>query len=564
MEKIPYGVSNYRDLRLQNYIYIDKTRYIELLENYSEKYIFFLRPRRFGKTLFVSLLNYYYDKKYKSEFNQLFEDLYIGHNPTSLANSYYTLKFNFSKLNSETKEQLLESFTESMKAGLKDFEKKYNLELDYTRQGMPSDIFNAFLVDVQYKIDGKIYVLIDEYDHFANELLSFQIDTFNQVISKTGFVRKWYEALKVGTETIIDRIFATGVSPVTLDSLTSGFNIAKNKTRDKKLNEMMGFTRGELEVLLNKSLGDSLDSDELIPQLKNYYNGYLFNENAIERVFNSDMVLFYLTEFQANDNPPADLIDTNISSDYAKIRELFTLQNQERNLGILEDILSGKEQIAQITREFSLAKEFTSEDFLSLLFYLGFLTIDGAVLNRVNLTVPNYAIQELYFDCFAKIIKDRMDYQLDISKIKDSIAKIALDGEIDNLIQVVEQVLSKHSNRDFNHYDEKYIKLIFLSYLFLSKVYFVKSEYEVENGYIDIALLERSGVEPKYEAIIELKYIKKSDYDKKGQQLVNSKLAEGKKQILRYKESDELSQKDNLKKWVIVFAGSSCVGKLDL
>ena len=564
MSKIPYGISNFAKLRKNNYIYLDKTEYIEILESYGEPYIFFLRPRRFGKSLFISTLEYYYDCNNQDEFKELFGDLYIGENKTDLANSYYILKFNFSKLDTSNLENLLKDFKRTVVEGLEKFEAKYDLDFEYTKTGRPAQIFYSFLMKVEYQIDGKIYVLIDEYDHFANELLSFQVDTFEEVISKTGFVRKWYETLKEGTEIgIVDRIFATGVSPITLDSLTSGFNIAKNKSRDKNLNEMMGFTEQEVKKLLNIILEDE-NNEEVFAKLKKYYNGYLFNEKAEKRLFNSDMVLYYLGEYQIDNEEPSDLIDTNISSDYAKMRELFTLKNEERNYKILKSILNEELQDVVLTREFSLAKEFTGDDFKSLLYYLGFLTIKDSDIINLKLGPPNYVIKELYFDFFSKIIKDRSKYEIDASQVRRAVGEIALKGQLNALIEIVEKTLEHLSNRDYMKFDEKYIKLIMLTYLMLSKVYYVKSEYELEYGYLDIALFERSGIEPKYEAIIELKYIKKSDYEKLGEEIVKNKLEEAKGQVMRYKEAEELKSKTNLKKWVLVFAGAECVEQLEI
>ena len=560
MKKIPYGISDFKNLREEDYIYVDKTKYIEILENYDEKYLFFLRPRRFGKSLFLSLLATYYDKNNKDEFDKYFKNLYIADNKTDLANSYYILEFNFSGIDTSSKDKLLEDYRQNVLDGLKNFEKSYNLSLDYNKTAMPATIFKSFLTEVKYKIDSKIYVLIDEYDHFANELLSFQVETFKETISKTGFVRKWYETLKKGTQSgVVDRIFITGVSPITLDSLTSGFNIGSNITRDRALNEMMGFRKEEVLSLLEQILAEKTDKKELMIKLKDYYNGYLFTEQGKEKVFNSDMILYYLTEYKKNSEEPADLVDINIASDYAKMGDLFSLKNRERNYKTLEEILNGQTQRATITRQFSLAKEFSKEDFLSLLYYLGFLTIDDYVLNRVDLKVPNYVIKELYFDFFAKIIKDKAKHELEVAEIKNSIEKIALEGKIDEFIEVIEKTLNKLSDRDFIKFEEKYIKLIMLSYLMLSKMYYVKSEYEVEEGYIDIAFFERSGLDVNFEGLIELKYIKKSDYEKSGTKLVQKNLAEAKEQLLKYKTADELKTKDNLKKWAMVFAGDKCV-----
>ncbi len=561
MKKIPYGISDFKRIREQDYLYVDKTKYIEILENYSEPYIFFLRPRRFGKTLFISLLENYYDIKSQDEFNKLFQDLYIYQNKTQLVNSYYILKFNFSGINSDTKEQLLSGFTEKIIRGLQRFINYYQLDIEYDKNGMPSEIFSSFLTEVEYELNGKIYVLIDEYDHFANELLGFQPGTFKQIVSKTGFVRKWYEILKEGTESIFERIFASGVSPVTLDSLTSGFNIGSNITKDKSLNEMMGFTEKEVKRLFYSSIDKDIKFENIKPQLKKYYNGYLFSEYAETRVFNSDMALFYIKNYSRENKPPIDLVDTNIASDYGKIKKLFKLGDQQKNYEILESIINNELQEVVFTREFSLERDFTGDDFKSLLFYLGFLTISNydKKYDTLELEVPNYVIKELYFGFFHKIIQDESKYNIELSEIKNNIKQLAKYGQIDNLIEMVEKTLDKLAFKDFRKFDEKYIKLIMITYLTLSKIYYVKSEYEVEKGYIDIALLARSGLQPEYEILIELKYIKKQDYEQKGNELLSEISNQAKKQIKQDKKADEFKERQNFLKYIVIFAGSECV-----
>ena len=561
MKKIPYGISDYKTIVEKHYLYVDKTRHIEILEESGEPYVVFLRPRRFGKSLFTSVLEYYYDVKYKDEFDELFKDTYIGQNPTNDKNSYYVLKFNFSGINTSTKESLLQGFTENVIKGLEFFETKYNLELKYKKEGMPSEMFNSFLGKVESKIEGKLYVIIDEYDHFANELLSYQVETFEETISRTGFVRKWYEVLKIGTDNgLVQRIYMTGVSPITLDSMTSGFNIAKNKTRHTKLNECLGFTEEEVRGILKETIGGDIDIEKEMPLLKRYYNGYLFNEDAKNRIFNSDMVLYYASEYQTLGSRPKVLIDPNISSDYNKISNLFTLKNRERNMTILQEIIESKEQEnVTITAEYSLAKEFTSEDFRSLLFYLGFLTIKDGIINMVNLQVPNYVIKEMYFDFFGKIIKEEADYELDISKLKNAIIDIAQKGEIKEYLEIVQITLNKLSNRDFMKFDEKYVKVIMITYMMMSKIYYVKSEDEQGGGYVDIALLPRIGAKTKYNAIFEVKYIKKEGYS---EEILNEKIKEAKEQIQKYTKSQELLDleiENKLKKWIVVFCKDEVV-----
>lgn len=557
LKKIPYGISDYKTIVQEDYLYVDKTRYIELLESLGEPYIFFLRPRRFGKSLFLSVLDYYYDIKSKENFQKFFGNTYVGKNQTAKKNAYYILKFDFSGIDTSSKERLLDGFRGKVLNGIKQFSYRYDLKYECNTEGMPSEIFSAFLVSVKHEIEGNLYVLIDEYDHFANELLSFQVDVFEETISRTGFVRKWYEVLKTGTSNgLIQRIFVTGVSPVTLDGLTSGFNIAKNKTRDIRFNECLGFAENDVKWVLRESLGNNIDIDKEMPVLRQYYNGYLFNGDAKNRIFNSDMVLYYASEYSSTNSPPRQLIDTNISSDYKKMANLFTLKNKEQNLKVLEDIVDGKPQKTLITAEFSLMKRFLKDDFNSLLFYLGFLTIDKANFIDVDLVIPNYVIKELYFDFFGEVIKSEAKYDIDVSDIREAIKNIAVDGNYKAFIDIVSTTLNKLSNRDFINFDEKYIKIIMVTYFMMSRIYYVKSENEQNRGYVDIALLPRAGVNAPYNALFEVKYIKKGDYNQK---LLDEKVKEATKQLEKYSSSPEFTGIDNLLKVVFVFCNDKLV-----
>lgn len=560
--EVPYGVSSFSDLRYGNYLYIDKTHFIEKLDTYSSPYKFFLRPRRFGKSLFTTMLSCYYDINQKDNFENLFGGTFIGENPTKYKNSYHILSFNFSGLRTDNKEILEESFTEVVKESLDKFIKDYNLNFEYNKNTFVSSMLNSFFSNVKFEIKNPIYVIIDEYDHFANELLSFQPELFPDIISKTGFVRKWYEVLKIGTESVVKRIFATGVSPITLDSLTSGFNIADDITRHEDFNEMMGFTHDEVKEIINKTVVkdlDDLELNNLMDTLQTNYNGYLFAEECETRLFNSDMILYYIKSFAKSGKPPKTLIDKNIASDYGKLGKLFELKNRNANTEVLEDIIKGNPVYCELTEQFSLEKNFTKDDFKSLLFYLGMLTIDNSEYGLINLKVPNYAIRGLYFEYFLKVINEAMEYELEVSEIRKAINLIASHGDNREIIKIVEKTLNKLSNRDYISFDEKYVKLIFLSYFFLSKIYLVKSEYEVEDGYIDIALLKQPTATPNFFGIIEFKYITKKQYEDKGDALVKSMLDDAKTQLNKYQSSRELCEIPNLKKWALVFVNDKCV-----
>ena len=358
--KLPNGISDYKKIVEDNCVYIDKTKYIEKLENIAF-YTFFFRPRWFGKSLFTSVIEYYYGINYADEFEQLFGKTYIGINPTERKNSYYILKFDFTELRRGTSEDLVESFRRSTLVSYDKFCGKYGLKLEYLKDGEPADILNDFLAQFRKKADGRIYVIIDEYDYFANELLNFQTELFSDIVTKTDFVRKWYEKIKDGTSNgIIGRFFATGVSPITLDRLTSGFNIAMDYTQFETFNEMMGFTEEEVRFLISETLGD-VSADEMgqiVDEMRTCYDGYLFNPHSKERLFNSNMSLNYLSAYHQTRRPPDSLLDASITSDYSKMGKMFALKNKSPNFEVLQEIIEGKEQTAFMTGRYNDSPKF--------------------------------------------------------------------------------------------------------------------------------------------------------------------------------------------------------------
>ena len=326
MKKLPYGISNYEELITQNYYYVDKTPYIEKLENLAEKRLMFLRPRKFGKTLFTSTLEYYYDINSKDKFDNLFKDTYICQHPTPLRNSYYILKFNFSGIDTSTTEAAVKGFKQKVIDGVEYFVGKYNINFDINKLDDSEDILNnIFRIFRLQHANDKIYVIIDEYDHFANELLGFQTEAFKNLISKNGKIRKWYEVLKKGAESVVDRIFVTGVAPITLDSLTSGFNIVSDRTQDRNLNEMLGFTTSELIQLMNAQEINQKAQDEIFPIMKENYDGYNFSIKSAQKIYNSNMCLYFLNEYLMYKEIPNKLMDVNIASDYSKLAKMLQL-----------------------------------------------------------------------------------------------------------------------------------------------------------------------------------------------------------------------------------------------
>ena len=555
-KKIPYGISNFEALITQNYYYVDKTRHIEILEDLSEKYISFFRPRRFGKSLFVSMLGHYYDKAGAGKFDELFGNLYIGKNPTPLKNSYYVLEFDFSGINIQNNELIEERFNYSVYNSVQNFSEKYQFPFDFDIGFDAASLINLFFGRIALNPGGKIIVLIDEYDHFTSELLGYNKEIFDKVVSQSGFFRKFFEALKIGTKTIIDRIFFTGVNPFTLDSLTSGFNISTNLTLNPKLEDMMGFNEEETRALFDGFGTSGQEFDDLLPVLKSNYDGYRFSKNAQGTLYNSDMVLYFAKDYIEQKTIPDNLIDENIASSYAKIKRFIELGDKEENLSFIRDLIEDKDCSMALTTKFEISHRFTSDDFKSLFFYMGLVTITGYELNVYKIKIPNYVIREVYYSFFESILNEAGQYRIDSTHIATSVISLAKHGDIGPLIKITETSLQKLSNRDLIKFDEKYVKLIMLTYLFLSKIYYIKTEYEVEGGYIDIALLPRINVKAPKHAIIELKYIPKEKFT---DSLLQEKIAEARAQINKYDTSEELRNTPNLLRFVVVFSGEECV-----
>ena len=454
MKKLPYGISDYERLIENEYYYVDKTMYIEKLENLAEPYIIFLRPRKFGKTLFTSTLENYYDIKKVEKFEKLYGETYIGKNPTKLKNSYHILKFNFSGIDTTNNETTINGFKNKVKSSIRLFVQNYGLDFyvndNEEAENILDNLIKAFSIQ---KAGKKIYVIIDEYDQFANELLGFNTDQFKNLVSKNGKVRKWYEILKEGTESVVDRIFITGVAPITLDSLTSGFNISSDITQDREFNEMMGFTEKELTRLMEEQNISKEKREKLLPIMKENYDGYRFSIYGKEKIYNSNMCLYFLSRYIRFKEIPQQLIDMNIASDYSKLGKMLTLCKGEEREKVIEKTVSGEGIVSEITQKFNPAIEFTEQDLISMLYYLGYLTITGEVFEKPLLKIPNRVMKEIYSSYFLEILSKNTDLQVSESDYNEMLEEIAIHGKIDKIIEKVGEYLKNLSNRDYQKFD---------------------------------------------------------------------------------------------------------------
>ena len=430
MKKLPYGISDYERIKEINYYYVDKTKYIEKLENLAEPYIMLLRPRKFGKTLFTSVLENYYDIKKKEKFEELFKETYIGKNPTKLRNSYNILKFNFSGIDTTNEETTMRGFKEKVTISIGGFVKKYGLDFninpEQTTEGLLSSLIEAF----KYQRKEKMYVIIDEYDYFAKELKELKTKEFKNLALIINKVRKWYEILKEGTESVIDRIFITGVAPITLDSLTSGFNICSDKTQDEQFNEMIGFTEKELKEIMEEQKIEKEKQEEILPIMKENYDGYRFSIKGKEKIYNSNMTLYFLNEYIKYKEIPERLIDMNIASDYSKLGKMLDLCKGEEREKVIEKTVAGEGIVSEITEKFNPAIEFTEKDLISMLYYLGYLTIEDEEVGYPKLSIPNRIMKEIYSEYFLKILKENMEISENYAEIAREIKNMEVKNKL--------------------------------------------------------------------------------------------------------------------------------------
>ncbi|CAA6827306.1 MAG: Conserved protein, partial [uncultured Sulfurovum sp.] len=357
MKKIIYGESNFQKIKINNdYFYVDKTTFIETLEDLNESFLIFLRPRRFGKSLFLSTLQYYYDENSKDEFEAMFSNTYIGQNPTPLKNSFRILFFEFSGIEVEDKTitKIKESFIVNVKVSLARYLDTYAYKKEHIERirniSEPSDIMKEFFEIIK---NDNIYILIDEYDHFANAILAYSMENFLKVVGKGGFVRSFYEVLKTATgQGTVQKMFITGVTPITLDSLSSGFNIVSNISNAEQFNALAGFTQEEVNYALKNSIYkvcSNIDQEQLLTKIKAWYNGYLFNMNANERIYNATLVNYFISKYDMKRcKIPSKMLDSNVASDYKAIMKLFNIGDSERNYKVLEELIENNSITGEI------------------------------------------------------------------------------------------------------------------------------------------------------------------------------------------------------------------------
>ena len=403
--KIPYGIMDFSRLRRDGYYYVDKTEYLAQMEA-RDSFIFFVRPRRFGKSLFISMLENYYDLNRKKDFSKLFGDLWIGKHPTENANRFMTLKLDFSKVGG-TGEALQESFEKHIATMLDEFVFRYSEHYDNAfKAAFPGKTAEEKIAAVTARnrtIGVPIYLIIDEYDNFTNQMIrSAGVTDYREITHGTGFYRNWFKKFKGD----FDRIFMTGVSPVTMDDLTSGFNIATNLSLDAYCNATLGFSEAEVLKMYSDFKGTGRftrgDPAVIVKSIKPWYDGYCFSEEKVreESVFNSDMTLYYLKSLVETGKPPKNMVDANIKTDYEKLRTISDLQRVVFKMEPLEALPMTEQAVAKGGIQFPLVESFPAEaiikpeNFRSLFFYYGLLSMAGRRMGATVYAVPNACVEK--------------------------------------------------------------------------------------------------------------------------------------------------------------------------
>ena len=445
--RIPYGEASFRRIRLNGWLYVDKTPFVRRLE--EERYVFFIRPRRFGKTCWLSLLECYYERRWAEDFDILFGGTEIGRAPTAERHRYVTLRFNFSVVNDAvaTLEREFETYCLIRLRGALERHPDLFPKAAQRRILAPATIANKLAELFQYAGEHGIplYVLIDEYDNFANTILAHSgADAYEQLTHGGGFYRNFFAALKGGTEQNdggLERLFITGVSPVTLDDVTSGFNIGTNLSLEPDFNEMLGFTdaevRGLLELYRDRGVF-SQDLDGAMDVMREWYDGYRFAKDATIDLYNTDMVLYYLQKSMPNRTVPDYLIDTNVRIDYGKLRHLLVVNRGSAageahlngNFDLLRGIIGTESADAAIQPGFPLKRLTRRQNFLSLLHYFGLLSIRAVAGGVPRLGIPNQTVKQLMYGYLREAYEDAGTFDVDLYDFEQRMMRMANEGQL--------------------------------------------------------------------------------------------------------------------------------------
>ena len=517
VKELPYGVSDFVTIVEQNIYYIDKTMYIPELENQARN-LFFIRPRRFGKSLFLSMLHAYYDCRTKDKFQQWFGNLWIGRHPTATQGRYQILHLDFSQVGG-TIEKLEEKFNEYCCIALNDFMDVYGEYYpEMSRKAFyESDDAGAKLAIMSRKaqtLGYPLYLIIDEYDNFTNTVLNEQgEDVYWAITHAEGFYRDIFKKFKGSFE----RIFITGVSPVTLDDVTSGFNIGWHISTKPEFNQMLGFSEEDVRELFTyyQNAGQiraDADIEAIIREMKPWYDNYCFAKDALftqSRVFNCDMVLYYLRNYVSRGEGPEEMIDPNTKTDYNKMKRLLQFDRLDGDRkGVIRTIAEEGEIICKLYETFPAHEITKPEIFPSLLFYYGMLTIRDVMGSQLVLGIPNNNVRKQYYGFLLE------EYQsashVNLNDMETRFTFMALRGKWREALEYMADAYAKVSSVRDGIEGERNLQGFFMAYLNLNAYYYTAPELELDHGYCDFFLLpDLTHYATKHSYILELKLVPK-------------------------------------------------------
>ena len=575
---IPYGMADFSAIRREGFLYVDKTRFVRELEH--DRYAIFLRPRRFGKTCWLSILHHYYDRTRKDNFEALFAGTDIGREPTANRSRYAVLRLNFSAFSKQlsTLQESFEGYCDTQLQGMLRVNADV-LPAEQARSILSPPTMGGRLNELFLRageLDVRLCVLIDEYDNFANTILAGEGQAaYHAITHGSGWFRDFFATLKAGTETgNLERLFITGVSPVTMDDVTSGFNIGKNISFRAKYNEMVGFTETEVRGLVDmyRDLGVlDEDADAAMAVMREWYNGYRFAKGATEDVYNTDMVLYYLAHSIPNDEGPDHLIDANVRMDYAKLRHLVVVGRDatfaaERasaelpsrisnsaelrdaaslglngNFDVLRQVIAEGQVDSDLNPSFPVEQLGERENFLTLLHCFGLLSIQGVVDGRLRLGVPNQTVRRLMYGYLRDAYRDVGVFAVDHLTFEDLTWAMARDGAWRPAMDYLADAVRRQTSvRDYIQ-GERMLQGFLAAYLGAASCFVFHTESELGKGYADMVLTPLTARYPslRHGYVVELKYLKRGDG---GEALVPSALDAATEQLGGYLADERLAR----------------------
>ena len=561
-KQVPYGVADFARVMTQNMYYVDKTMFLPELER-QPSYLFFIRPRRFGKSIFLSMLYSYYDCKQKDKFQSLFGTLWIGSHPTPLQGKYQVLYLDFSQITGRI-DVLEERFNAYLCINIDSFMRTY---ADYYTNEEVAEIVSktehADKLELMFKAAKKhghaLYLIIDEYDNFTNVVFNEHGEgVYHAITHADGFYRDVFKKFKGNFE----RIFMMGVSPVTLDDVTSGYNIGWNISIKPEFDEMLGFSTKDVVEMFTyyKNHGQiPADSDinAIVEDMKPWYDNYCFAKQALQkdtRMFNCDMVLYYLRNYMDYGHAPEEMIDPNTKTDYGKMKKLlqFDKLDGERR-GIIHKIAEEGQIVTQLYESFSAYQIPKAEIFPSLLFYYGMLTIKGTRGSKLILGIPNNNVRKQYYGYLEE------EYQaksyVDVNRLTDYYYDMAYDGKWEEGLRFMADAYAKVSSVRDTIEGERNLQGFFMAYLNLNDYYYTAPELELAHGYCDFFLLpDLTHYATRHSYILELKVLpRNASADKAAEQWQQAV-----EQIRRYAEAprvEALRQGTRLHRIIMQFEG---------